>query len=155
MIWKNTIEMAIMFKVSSISMLLLFAVDKRPVSGHGFLSFPISRNLKARMDGAEYCPHCLAAGGPGTVSQYVSTWPANETSETAIRHGLCGDYAADSPQKYLETGVPTTNFSPGAVVMFEVTVTAPVCLEFSPGTYLLSKCTTDAHAVQAAGFCHV
>lgn len=44
-----------------------------------------------------------------------------------MRHGLCGDYAADSPQKYLVSGSPTAIFSPGAVVTFEVTVTAPVC----------------------------
>ena len=69
------------------------------VHAHGFMSMPASRNYihstyyprtaheKSLLDESyfDYCPHCLAAGGPGAVSNLSKLeWPVG-------LNGLCGD----------------------------------------------------------------
>jgi hypothetical protein len=42
------------------ALLLCYAV---PVYGHGMMIHPVSRNFLAYLQGREWCPHCLNAGG--------------------------------------------------------------------------------------------
>ena len=48
---------------------------------HGFLAEPASRNA---VHNSNYCPHCLAAGGPGVTYANGRVWPNS-------KHGVCGD----------------------------------------------------------------
>ena len=86
-------------------LLALLALARVPqgARAHGFMMEPGSRNylhstyiprtlaqtndIEATLGDAwfDYCPHCLAAGGPGRVSNLSEfTWPLG-------LHGLCGD----------------------------------------------------------------
>jgi predicted carbohydrate-binding protein with CBM5 and CBM33 domain len=47
------------FAVATV-LLLCYAL---PVSGHGMMIHPVSRNFMAYLKGGEWCPHCLNAGG--------------------------------------------------------------------------------------------
>ncbi len=83
--------------------------------GHGFLAKPAARNVVMNSD---YCPQCLAAGGPGTV------YPSG-------LHGLCGDpYAMPEPRKheaggiYYNNGASQATYTEGDIVEFDVKLTA-------------------------------
>ena len=97
----------------SIAALLLAAAPA--AMGHGFLAKPAARNVVMNSD---YCPQCLAAGGPGTV------YPSGN-------HGLCGDpYAMPEPRKhepggqYYNDGRSQATYTEGDVVEFDVKLTA-------------------------------
>lgn len=66
---------------------------------HGFMSQPAARQALAWDDNKFFCPHCLAAGGTGTVQQLLPSFPSAspEDPSTAFRHGLCGDNLLDDP----------------------------------------------------------
>jgi hypothetical protein len=70
-----------------------------PAAAHGFMATPASRNVihstyypRTAAERSQYpesywnyCPHCLAAGGPGLVSNDSQLdWPTG-------LHGFCGD----------------------------------------------------------------
>jgi len=67
-------------------------------SGHGFLSQPVSRNWRNRINGKEYCPHCLNGGTKTNVqsNQPGGLWQYPETVASSVRAGLCGDAAGGS-----------------------------------------------------------
>eukprot|EP00887_Chlorella_sp_A99_P001312 scaffold14.g1312.t1 len=78
--------MGALLAVAHLPVLLVVAVLPL-AAGHGFLRVPQSRNYHFWSD---YCPQCLAAGGPYTVSDGGRlVWPNGV-------HGLCGDaYTAE------------------------------------------------------------
>eukprot|EP00039_Didymoeca_costata_P013261 m.198820 g.198820 ORF g.198820 m.198820 type:complete len:544 (-) comp15720_c1_seq6:234-1865(-) len=100
--------------------------------GHGFMTHPMSRNYIARQPPqiTEYCPHCLAAGGPSVNQQKLQaktgdgTYPYPETVASSARHGLCGDIA-DTQQKYISNSTNhLTSFVKDSVVTLEFIITA-------------------------------
>lgn len=88
-----------------VALLALAALPR--ASAHGYMSLPASRNFihsrfyprtEQEMQAKDesywnYCPHCLAAGGPGQVSDgNTMSWPAGV-------NGLCGDMFYKDGQK--------------------------------------------------------
>lgn len=71
---------------------------------------------------SDYCPQCLAGGGPSAVSGGLK-WPAGS-------HGLCGDASADAtPRKHEAggkywTGKITGSYIEGQVIKLSVLLTA-------------------------------
>ena len=98
------------------------------VSGHGFMTVPPARNVQSYGTANQYCPHCFNAGGTGAVSAAsggVFLWP--ETSETASRHGLCGDPAGSTDHMTggaLYTPDIVGTFMAGGKINIEILVTA-------------------------------
>lgn len=96
--------------LAAAALALLAALPR--AAAHGFLAMPAARNVihstyypraAAERDRYEesywnYCPHCLAAGGPGQVSGGGSlTWPAG-------LNGFCGDmYYKDGAAPNVDT----------------------------------------------------
>eukprot|EP00039_Didymoeca_costata_P001189 m.50501 g.50501 ORF g.50501 m.50501 type:complete len:404 (-) comp10673_c1_seq3:41-1252(-) len=117
-------------KVSTLLVTLCFV----QVNGHGFLSHPKARNWKAALgphsSTKEYCPHCLSAGGvSGNQLNYqaatgLTSYPYPETEASSARHGLCGDRADATTQRYLTPETPSITYVKGQIVEFEVVITA-------------------------------
>ena len=63
---------------------LLLLLLSPSVSAHGMLSKPMARNLQRRVDGLEYCPHCLSGGGPAVNKVQRSTFLAHSWSFRGI-----------------------------------------------------------------------
>lgn len=86
--------------------------------GHGYLKVPASRNFLANSD---YCPHCLAAGGPQVVGAGM-TYPEGN-------NGICGDPITDpAPRKHEAggkywTGNPAATYKKGQVIEIDLTIT--------------------------------
>lgn len=85
-----------------------------PVSSHGYLANPTSRNLIAHRAGLEYDHHSLNGGGPWTV------WPTGQWRPGGGgNHPLCGRDA------YSGRGAAQATWLPGQDVRLSVVVTAP------------------------------
>lgn len=94
---------------------------------HGFLAEPKARNV---VHNSNYCPHCLAAGGPGVTYAGGRTWPNS-------KHGVCGDPAAgpldhEAGGKFATKKI-TGTYKRGQVVTLRVKLTAPHGGRFSFG----------------------
>jgi len=97
------------------------------VAGHAYLAEPPSRDVVANREQREYCPHCLQAGGPNTVSERGGgQWP---TREAPASHGLCGDPVQNAPvaanwrdETYLVPTPVQRTYTPGEIVEFQVGV---------------------------------
>ncbi|GAB4815625.1 hypothetical protein N2152v2_008081 [Parachlorella kessleri] len=79
---------------------------------------PAARNV---VHDSNYCPHCLAAGGPWEVSAGSTlTWPAGV-------HGVCGDKMSDRQHEpggiYGPAGIQAT-YAPGQVIDISILVSA-------------------------------
>ncbi len=96
-------------------------------AGHGMLVEPKARNV---VHNSNYCPHCLAAGGPGVTYAGGRVWP------NAV-HGACGDPAAgpldhEAGGKFA-TKVITGRYVRGQRLTLRVKITAPHGGRFSFG----------------------
>lgn len=96
-------------------------------AGHGFLAEPKARNV---VHNSNYCPHCLAAGGPGVTYANGRVWP------NAL-HGVCGDPAAgpldhEAGGKFA-TRVITGRYVKGQRLTLRVKIEAPHGGRFSFG----------------------
>lgn len=105
---------------------------------HGQLSEPKARNV---VHNSNYCPHCLAAGGPGVTYAGGRTWPNS-------LHGACGD-PHDGPRDHeaggkFATRVITGRYVRGQKVTLRVKITAPHGGRFSFGVCPLPRWVTDA-----------
>lgn len=88
------------------------------VAGHGMMVVPVSRNV---LSNAEYCPHCMNAGGPWLVYGNTRAWPNG-------KYGLCGD-PYDSPRPHEGGGKHATNriakvYKRGATITIAIKLTA-------------------------------
>jgi len=112
------------------SLVLLALVLASAISfavGHAYLANPPSRNLIAWTNEQEYCPHCLQAGGPGTVSRRgEGAWPTIGAPQS---HGLCGDpvQGKDPPvswtdETYMNADPVGQTYTAGEVVEFQIGV---------------------------------
>lgn len=54
--------MEVFRRAFTVAIVLLFCYTA-PVYGHGMMIHPVSRNFLAYLQGREWCPHCLNAGG--------------------------------------------------------------------------------------------
>lgn len=85
---------------------------------HGYMKMPAARNVLANSD---YCPHCLAAGGPRVVGDGL-TFPEG-------RNGICGDPYTDPMPRNHEaggkywTGTPAAVYLEGQTMEIDITVT--------------------------------
>jgi hypothetical protein len=96
-------------------------------AAHGFLAEPKARNVIAN---SNYCPHCLAAGGPGMTYAGGRVWP------NAL-HGVCGDPHAgpldhEAGGKFA-TGAVAARYVRGQRITIRVRITAPHGGRFSFG----------------------
>jgi len=84
----------------------------------------------------DFCPHCLNAGGTGTVkATNGGDWSPYDPLDAGARaaraadHGVCGDPATQSPGAHTVGGIfyhggkTVATYTPGGVVDFEVGVT--------------------------------
>jgi len=105
---------------------------------HGQLSEPKARNV---VHNSNYCPHCLAAGGPGVTYAGGRVWPNS-------LHGVCGDphNAARDHEAggKFATRVITGKYSQGQTVTLRIKITAPHGGRFSFGVCPLPDKVTDA-----------
>eukprot|EP00040_Diaphanoeca_grandis_P040052 m.261075 g.261075 ORF g.261075 m.261075 type:complete len:385 (-) comp41254_c0_seq1:82-1236(-) len=131
--YRNTPKVTSKMHSGMLAVLVALSCLVTTCNSHGFLSFPIARNWKARFDPAsssetEWCPHCLNGGGPGTVSSFWSPWPYPETVDSSVRNGVCGDpigQGVSNQQKYAKgDGSIVANFAVGEAIDIEVVVTA-------------------------------
>lgn len=86
---------------------------------HGYLAEPKARNV---VHNSNYCPHCLAAGGPGVTYAGGRTWPNS-------KHGVCGDPASgpldhEAGGKYATKQI-TAAYVKGQRITLRVKITAP------------------------------
>jgi hypothetical protein len=100
--------------------LLALASQTLRVASHGFMTEPASRNAQRN---SNYCPHCLAAGGPGKTFEGGGFWPNS-------KHGVCGD-PHDQPRDHEAGGKFATPpriaavYSQGQTITIRVKITAP------------------------------
>jgi hypothetical protein len=100
--------------------------------GHGFLQVPKSRNYIANLAGQDYCPHCLSAGGPGTIQPLTpgGLYPNPETTTSAVRHTMCGESATipAAQRVYNPAAIPSIStlpvYAPGAEFGMTIQITA-------------------------------
>ena len=107
--------------------------------GHGYLKSPKARNVVANSD---YCPQCLAAGGPSSVSSGAN-WPNG-------KHGVCGDpYSQPQPRnheaggKYYGGGASQATYTEGQVIDINVYLTA-----YHKGDFTFRICKIDGVTVE-------
>lgn len=105
---------------------------------HGFLAEPKARNV---VHNSNYCPHCLAAGGPGSTYAGGRVWP------NAL-HGVCGD-AHDGARDHeaggkFATKKITATYVQGQTVTLRVKITAPHGGRFSFGLCPVPDKASDA-----------
>jgi len=106
--------------------LLLLAARATTCNGHAYLADPLARNVLHPMDN---CPHCMQAGGPGTVKKRAhGVWPSKSVAGS---HGLCGDpvqgrepYASISEEPYMVPGNVVASFMAGTTAEFRVAIAA-------------------------------
>lgn len=108
------------------------------VAAHGMLVEPRARNV---VHNSNYCPHCLAAGGPGTTYAGGRVWPNSV-------HGACGDPAAgpldhEAGGKFA-TKVVTGTYVRGQRLTLRVKISAPHGGRFSFGICPVPDGATDA-----------
>lgn len=102
--------------------LLALAVAATSVVGamcHGMLAEPKARNV---VHNSNYCPHCLAAGGPGVTFAGGRVWPNS-------LHGVCGDPHTgpldhEAGGKFA-TKVITGTYAQGQTITLKVQIQAP------------------------------
>lgn len=104
---------------------------------HGFLAKPKARNV---VHNSNYCPHCLAAGGPGLTFEGGRKWPNS-------LHGVCGD-PHNAPRDHeaggkFATKVITGRYLRGQTVTLKVKITAPHGGRFSFGLCPLPDRVSD------------
>ena len=107
-------------------------------AAHGMLSEPRARNV---VHNSNYCPHCLAAGGPGVTYAGGRVWPRSV-------HGVCGD----PPKGPLDheaggkfaTKIITGRYVRGQTLTLRVTITAPHGGRFSFGVCPVPDGASDA-----------
>lgn len=107
-------------------------------AAHGYLAEPKARNVLAN---SNYCPHCLAAGGPSVTYGGGRTWPNS-------RHGVCGDPHTgpldhEAGGKFA-TKVVTARYAQGQRVTLRVKITAPHGGRFSFGLCPVPDGASDA-----------
>lgn len=95
---------------------------------HGFMTEPAARNWQRN---SNYCPHCLAAGGPG------ETYPAGRTWPNSL-HGVCGDKYRDTREheaggKFATPPQIAAVYKKGQTITIRVKITAPHGGRFSFG----------------------
>ena len=117
---------------------------------HGFLAKPASRNALAWDKGEFFCPHCLAAGGPGVTGAHVGIFPVTETPNTAFRHGLCGDESSGrstvAGQKWLNTApVLQGTYQAGGAIEIELNIDTN-----HAGVHSFYLCDTPKSMLQSA-----
>lgn len=105
----------------------MLATNALLAAGHGMLVEPRARNV---VHNSNYCPHCLAAGGPGVTYAGGRVWPKSV-------HGVCGDPHTgpldhEAGGKFA-TKVITGNYVQGQRVTLRVKITAPHGGRFSFG----------------------
>lgn len=96
-------------------------------TAHGMMTEPAARNV---VHNSNYCPHCLAAGGPGVTYANGRVWPNAE-------HGVCGD-PAKGPLDHeaggkFATAKITGTYTQGQRITIRVKITAPHGGRFSFG----------------------
>jgi len=112
-------------------------------------------NCAAPQYPSEYCPHCKAGGGKGTImAASANIWPYPETPASSARHGLCGDAVSDTPQTYLGQGPVVATFETGGILDVEAIITAhhrghfEVSICPSPVGGLVTQQCLDGHKLQ-------
>lgn len=84
------------------------------VDGHGMMVQPAARNV---MTDFNYCPQCLNAGGPWSVSDSGTLiWPAGV-------HGICGDAGTGGPND-VPAAAPVANYVTGQTITIQLLITA-------------------------------
>lgn len=106
---------------------LVVAAHALGAACHGMMTEPAARNV---VHNSNFCPHCLAAGGPGVTFSGGRTWPDS-------RHGVCGD-PYTGPLDHEAGGKFATNKITGTYVRgqrvgLQVKITAPHGGRFSFG----------------------
>lgn len=107
-------------------------------AAHGMLAEPRARNV---VHNSNYCPHCLAAGGPGVTYAGGRVWPNS-------LHGVCGDPHTgpldhEAGGKFA-TKVITGTYLKGQRITLRIKITAPHGGRFSFGVCPLPDSVTDA-----------
>eukprot|EP00121_Abeoforma_whisleri_P014834 Awhi_evm2s13679 len=114
-----------LFGTGKALLLSVLALGLEYARGHGAMVVPKSRNMIARVNGQEYCPHCLSAGGPGFIQSITPggkfNWPETQTS--SVRQGLCGN-PANSDLIYQKPGPISKTYKPGQVIDIQIAITA-------------------------------
>lgn len=105
---------------------------------HGYLGEPKARNV---VHNSNFCPHCLAAGGPGLTYAGGRTWPQS-------LHGACGD-PHNAPRDHeaggkFATKKITGTYVPGQTITIRIHISAPHGGRFSFGICPLPDKVTDA-----------
>lgn len=107
--------------------LAFMAASAAVAACHGFMAEPAARNV---VHNSNYCPHCLAAGGPGVTYADGRVWPKS-------RHGVCGD-PHTGPLDHEAGGKFATKkitgvYARGQKVTIKIKITAPHGGRFSFG----------------------
>lgn len=105
---------------------------------HGMLAEPRARNV---VHNSNYCPHCLAAGGPGVTYAGGRTWPR-------ALHGVCGDPHTgpldhEAGGKFA-TKIITGKYVQGQTITIRIKITAPHGGRFSFGVCPVPDGATDS-----------
>jgi hypothetical protein len=108
------------------------------VASHGMMTEPRARNV---VHNSNYCPHCLAAGGPGVTFAGGRVWPNS-------LHGACGDPHTgpldhEAGGKFA-TKVITGTYVRGQRVTLRIKITAP-----HGGRFLFGVCPVPDGASDA------
>lgn len=95
---------------------------------HGFMAEPASRNWQRN---SNYCPHCLAAGGPSVTFEGGRKWPNS-------LHGVCGDWHNkpkdhEAGGKYATPPQIAAVYKKGQTITIRIKITAPHGGRFSFG----------------------
>eukprot|EP00121_Abeoforma_whisleri_P005545 Awhi_evm1s5028 len=105
--------------------LSVLALGLEYTHAHGAMVVPKSRNMVARVNGEEFCPHCLSAGGPGFIQSVTPggkfNWPETQTS--SVRQGLCGN-PVNSDLVYQKPGPVSQTYKSGQVIDIQIAITA-------------------------------
>ncbi|KAF8055385.1 FGT1 [Scenedesmus sp. PABB004] len=119
-------------EMSATAAVVALAILLPGAASHGILVYPSSRNWLAYLNGTDWCPHCLNAGGVGATSGQGSlVWPAG-------RHGICGD-PAGQPQVWDTAGEAQVTLREGQELSVDHIIT-----ENHAGRIDLALCDVDA-----------
>ena len=117
-----------------------------PAAGHGMMKKPTQRGLlNPNINGWEvidgtaatdYCPHCLNAGGTGSVTgANGGAWSPYDPTDATARaargadHGMCGDPVTASPGAHAAGGTfynggkKVATYAAGGTIDFEIAIT--------------------------------
>lgn len=117
---------------------LVLATQIISAACHGMMIEPAARNVQRN---SNYCPHCLAAGGP-SVTQKDTRWPNT-------KHGVCGDPHTgpldhEAGGKFATPPRIAATYTQGQVITIKVQVHA-----HHDGRFLFGVCPLSGDALKS------